>query len=55
MNRHRQSDPEALLFDFGNVLITVDFERVLANWGRSLRPNDYPLGVSTALAAIGPT
>ena len=37
MNRHRQSDPEALLFDVGNVLITVDFERVLAQWAGQAR------------------
>ena len=37
MNRHRRSDPEALLFDVGNVLITVDFERVLAQWARQAR------------------
>jgi len=34
INRHRHSEPEALLFDVGNVLITVDFERVLAQWAR---------------------
>ena len=28
----KQSEPEALLFDVGNVLINVDFERVFAHW-----------------------
>ena len=37
MNRQLQSDPEALLFDVGNVLITIDFERVLTQWARQAR------------------
>lgn len=29
------SKPEALLFDFGNVLVHIDFERVFAHWARA--------------------